>query len=94
MKQEIVIRIQRRHLIAAAAVALVAAVMTLCQLPLFAQKVQEAYKDKFKLAGPTGNVTVATSADGRYVFVAGPEGIIVSDDHGKTGTWVQTVMMK
>ena len=64
MKQEIVIRIQRRHLIAAAAVALVAVIMTLCQLPLFAQKVQEAYKDKFKLAGPTGNVTVATSADG------------------------------
>jgi hypothetical protein len=28
------------------------------------------------------------------VSVAGPQGVMVSDDHGKTGSWVQTVRLK
>ncbi len=94
MTQDIVIRIRRRYLIGAAAAALLLVITLGFSLPLFAQKVQEEYKDKFKLAGPTGDVSVAASADGRYVFVVGSEGVLVSDDHGKTGTWVQTVRMK
>jgi hypothetical protein len=36
----------------------------------------------------------AVSADGRYVYIVGPEGVMVSDDFGKTGTWVQTARLK
>jgi lysophospholipase L1-like esterase len=61
---------------------------------LWAQKTQENFKDKFNISQDTGGVSVTTSADGRYVYVAGPEGVIVSDNFGKTGTWVQTVRLK
>ena len=62
--------------------------------PVWAQKTQETYKDKFEIAGDAGGVTVATSADGKYVYVAGRNGVIVSSDFGKTGTWVETVRLK
>jgi len=63
-------------------------------VPLQAQKVQEEYDDKFKVAAEDGDVSVAMSADGQYVVIAGKKGVVVSDDHGKTGTWVQTVRLK
>lgn len=59
-----------------------------------AQKTQESFKDKFKVASETGGVAIAASADGKFVFVAGPGGILVSDDFGKTGSWVQTALLK
>ena len=62
--------------------------------PLRAQKAQEEYKDKFGIADVEGGVSIAASADGKYVFVAGRKGVMVSDDYGKTGSWVQTVRLK
>jgi hypothetical protein len=59
-----------------------------------AQKAQETYKDKFDIADEADGVSVAASADGKHVYVVGPLGILVSEDFGKTGTWVQTVRMK
>jgi photosystem II stability/assembly factor-like uncharacterized protein len=59
-----------------------------------AQKAQESYKDKFSIADETAGVAVAASADGKHVYVVGPAGILVSEDFGKTGTWVQTVRLK
>ena len=63
-------------------------------VPLRAQKTQEQYRDKFKVAYDQGGIGVAASADGQYVYVAGKWGVIVSDDFGKTGSWTQTVRMK
>ena len=62
--------------------------------PIGAQKVQEVFADKFKVTDDHGGVSVTTSADGKYVYVAGKKGVLVSHDYGKTGTWVQTVRMK
>ena len=59
-----------------------------------AQKTQESFKDKFKVASETGGVAVAVSAEGKFVYVVGPGGILVSDDFGKTGSWVQTAVLK
>ena len=59
-----------------------------------AQKTQESFKDKFKIASETGGVAVAVSAEGKFVYVVGPGGILVSDDFGKTGSWVQTAVLK
>lgn len=59
-----------------------------------AQKSQENFKDKLDIADDMGGVAVATSADGKHVYVAGPQGVIVSSDFGKTGTWAQTVRLK
>ena len=59
-----------------------------------AQKAQESFKDKFAIAEESGGVAVAASADGKYVYVVGPRGIMVSEDYGKTGSWVQTVRLK
>ena len=61
---------------------------------LQAQKSQDSFREKFNIAEETGGVGIATSADGKYVYVAGRNGVIVSDDFGKTGSWVQTVRMK
>ncbi len=61
---------------------------------LEAQKTQENFRDKFKIASETGGVGIATSADGKFVYVVGPEGILTSDDFGKTGSWTQTARMK
>jgi len=75
-------------------VCLVVASLVLLARPLWAQKAQESFRDKFNIAEETGGVAIATSSDGKYVYVAGRNGIIVSDDFGKTGSWVQTVRMK
>ena len=59
-----------------------------------AQKAQDDYGDKFKISSETGNVAITTSADGKYVYVAGDKGVLVSDDHGTTGSWTQTLKLK
>ena len=38
-----------------------------------------------------GGVGVACSADGKYIVVAGNEGVIVSDDFGRVGSWQKTI---
>ena len=62
---------------------------------LYAQKAQADFKDKLRWASSdtdTGDASVACSADGKYVYVAGGEGILVSDNFGKTGSW--TLVLK
>jgi len=61
---------------------------------LQAQKSQDSFREKFNIAEETGGVGIATSADGKYVYVVGPAGILVSTDFGKTGSWSQTVRLK
>lgn len=92
--ERVIFQVTRRGLVRALLAVLLLGVIALSALPLRAQRSQEEYGDKFKIADETGGVAIATSADGRYVYVAGRKGIIVSDDHGKTGSWVQTVRMK
>ena len=87
---------RRRTLLLATAAAVLSAAAALFFFPglVVAQKVQEDFKDKFNISENTGGVAIAVSQDGKYVYVAGPAGVIVSDDYGKTGTWVQTVRLK
>jgi len=59
---------------------------------LYAQKAQADFKDKLRWASEEGDAAVACSADGKYVYVAGGEGILVSDNFGKTGSW--TLVLK
>ena len=94
MSERVIFRVTLRSLLMTGAVGLLLALLALSARPLWAQKVQESYKDKFNIAEETGGVAIATSSDGKYVYVAGRNGIIVSDDFGKTGSWVQTVRMK
>lgn len=88
------IRLGRRTL------ALVALVATLALAAFFlphraqAQKAQENFKDKMSISVEGGGIAVAASADGKYVFVAGPSGVIVSNNFGQTGSWSQTVKLK
>lgn len=91
---QIVIRLDRRFFLVMAAAAVVAATLLVFPGSLQAQKVQEKYSEKFNIADTNGGVAVATSSDGKFVYIAGPQGVIVSDDFGKTGTWVQTVRLK
>jgi hypothetical protein len=87
------IRLGRRTL------ALVALVTTLALAAFFlpgrvsAQKAQETFKDKLSIAAEDGGIAVATSSDGRYVYVVGPAGVIVSNNYGQTGSWSQTVKL-
>jgi photosystem II stability/assembly factor-like uncharacterized protein len=39
-----------------------------------------------------GGVSIACSADGKHVFVAGNEGVIVSEDYGRLGSWQKTIL--
>lgn len=59
---------------------------------LYAQKAQSDFKEKLHWASDSGDSAVACSADGKYVYVAGGEGILVSDNFGKTGSW--TLVLK
>ena len=96
MKKEtlIQIRIGRRGVTVIAVLLVLAVAFLVLPGKLQAQKVQESFKEKFNIARDTGGVGITTSADGKYVYVVGPEGILVSDDFGKTGSWVQTVRLK
>ena len=38
-----------------------------------------------------GGIGVACSADGRYVYVAGTEGFMRSEDFGRLGSWEKTI---
>ena len=90
----ITIRLGRRTLLAAATLVAVAAAFLAFPDLFHAQKTQEDFGSKMDISEPKGGVSVATSADGKYVYVAGAEGVIVSNDFGKTGSWSQTVRMK
>ncbi len=94
MTERRVFQVTLRDLWMTVTVGLLVAILVLIAQPLWAQKVQESFKDKFNIAEETGGVAIAVSSDGKYVYVAGRNGVIVSDDFGKTGTWVQTVRMK
>jgi len=94
MTDRVIFQVTLRRLWVAATLGLVMVILALLVQPVRAQKAQESYKDKFNIAEETGGVAIATSADGKYVYVAGRNGIIVSGDFGKTGSWVQTVRMK
>jgi len=60
---------------------------------LYAQKTQAEFKEKLHWASDEGGSTsIACSADGKYVYVGGGEGILVSDNFGKTGSW--TLVLK
>ncbi|MFQ5720185.1 MAG: hypothetical protein ACE5IK_11620 [Acidobacteriota bacterium] len=93
MKDPVLFTLARRGL---RRVVLVVALLALSLLAsgLMAQKSQEDYGDKFKVATDDGGVAIAASADGQYVFIVGKKGLVVSDDHGKTGSWVQTLRLK
>jgi hypothetical protein len=94
MTDRVIFQVTPRRLWMTVTLGLLVMVLVLLAQPLWAQKAQESYKDKFNIAEETGGVAIATSSDGKYVFVAGRNGVIVSDDFGKTGSWVQTVRMK
>ena len=78
----------------AAAVLAVAAYWMAPAAPAYAQKAQSDFGDKLHWGTPTGGVAVACSADGKYVYVAGPDGVLVSENFGKTGTWSLVVRGK
>jgi len=88
------IRIDRKRLLILALLVTLLLVLLLWPGRIQAQKTQETFKDKFKVASETGGIAIAASADGKYVFVAAPGGILVSDDFGKTGSWVETAQLR
>ncbi|HET8948756.1 MAG TPA: hypothetical protein VFQ07_17390 [Candidatus Polarisedimenticolia bacterium] len=88
------IRLGRRTLVALALAATVALAAFFLPGRAAAQKVQENFKDKLSIAAEDGGIAVATSGDGKYVYVVGPAGVIVSDNFGQTGSWKQTVRLK
>ena len=92
-RDDLVFTITRRDLRWVLVIAVMAAVF-LGGSHLRAQKVQDAYDDKFKIATEGGGIAIAASADGRYVYLVGKKGLVVSDDYGKTGSWVQTLRLK
>ncbi len=94
MSDRAIVQVTLRSLWMTVAAGLLLVLLALLAQPLWAQKVQESFRDKFSIAEEAGGVAIATSSDGKYVYVAGRDGVIVSNDYGKTGTWVQTVRMK
>lgn len=79
--------IQRWVVAVAVTAAVVLGVQAFLGGSLYAQKAQADFKDKLRWASEEGDAAVACSADGKYVYVAGGEGILVSDNFGKTGSW-------
>jgi hypothetical protein len=90
----ITIRLAPREILVAASLFVLALLLLFAPTRTEGQEVQKNFKEKFNIADSSGGIGVATSADGKYVYVAGPQGIVVSDDFGKTGSWVQTVRLK
>ena len=94
-KDVVLFRITVRGLLRFAAAGFVlAALWLVLAAPLRAQRVQEKYEERFQIAGETAGVTIATSADGRYVYVAGKNGVMISDNFGKVGSWTKTLRLK
>lgn len=90
----VTVRLGRREILVVASIFLIAALSVVMSTRTEGQEVQKNFKEKFNIADDSGGIGVAVSADGKYVYVAGPQGVLVSDDFGKTGTWVQTVRLK
>ena len=88
------IRVSRGAVVLMLLALTLAAVVVFLPGRLLAQKNQEKYGEKFNIATDTAGVGIATSADGKYVYVVGPAGILVSEDFGKVGSWSQTVKLK
>lgn len=93
-RREFVVRIPKKVVVGAIAVAGVILGSWFGMPATQAQKNQESYDSKFNITEDTAGVGIATSADGKYVYVVGPRGVLVSEDHGRTGSWVQTVRLK
>jgi hypothetical protein len=92
---ELRLHLDRKTLLAAGLGVALASALFLWPNHAQAQKAQENYKEKFNIAAETGGgMGIATSADGKYVYVVGQGGILVSNDFGKTGTWTETVRLK
>ena len=94
MREEIVIRLSRRWVFAAAAVVIVGVGTLLVGESLRAQDVQEKYSNKFDIVAKSGHLGIATSTDGKYVYVVGEKGVLVSNNYGQTGSWSKTVKPK
>jgi len=90
----ITIRLGRRELLLTFSLVIFALILVLVPSRTEGQDAQKSFKEKFNIADNTGGIGVATSADGKYVYVAGPQGVAVSDDFGKMGSWVQTIKLK
>ena len=90
----ITIRLAPREILVAASLFVLALVLVLTPSRTEGQEVQKNFKEKLNIADNAGGIGIAASADGKYVYVAGPQGVVVSDDFGKTGSWVQTVRLK
>ena len=90
----VTIRLGRREILVTVSGLLLAALFVVIAPRTHGQEVQKNFREKFNIADNTGGIGLACSADGKYVFVAGPQGIVVSDDFGKTGSWVETVRLK
>ena len=90
---DVVLTISRQELRWLAVVAIVVAVL-MGTSHVRAQKVQDNFDDKFKVATDDGGIAISTSSDGKYVYVVGKRGLVASDDYGKTGSWVQTLRLK
>ena len=88
------IRLGRRSIIALALAATFALAAFVLPRRAEAQKTQENFKDKMAISVEGGGIAIAASADGKYVYVAGSSGVIVSENFGRTGSWSQTVRLK
>ena len=94
MRDEALFTLTRKGLFRALLFVIVLCLVFFFAQDLAAQKIQDTYSDKFKVATEDGGIAITTSADGRYVFIAGKRGMLVSDDYGKTGSWTQTLRLK
>ena len=74
MTDRVIVQLTVRRLWMTVTLGLLVVVLVLLARPLWAQKAQESFKDKFKIAGDTAGISVAVSADGKFVYVVGPGG--------------------
>src|SRR5207247_9439840 len=79
MIDRVIVQVTLRRLWMTVSLGLLVVVLVLLARPLWAQKTQESFRDKFNIAEEAGGVAIATSGDGKYVYVAGRNGVIVSD---------------
>ena len=94
MREEIVIRLNRRWIFTGIAVVIVGVGTLLVSESLRAQDTQDRYGEKFDIMEASGHLGITSSSDGQYVYVLGENGVLVSNDFGKTGSWSQTIKLK